>query len=166
MISNISGSLKVAPLLLLRIRFLSAKKIADAKKFNLEYDELTQSISLADKLRWHRYHKGLLQKDVAEYLEIDRRTYIHYEAEEKDFYPVEHMEKLAELYGVPVEEFLDEYNLFLHNGQGKQIIAARKNLNMTQQAFADKLGVRLDALKKWEKDRVVMHKSTWEKYFK
>ena len=39
----------------------------------------------------------------------------------KDFYPKEHMEKLAELFEVPLEDLLDDYNLFLLRGQGEQI---------------------------------------------
>ena len=43
---------------------------------------------------------------------------------------------------------------------------ARKKLKMTQKEFADRLGVQLSALKKWEQDRVKMQKATWEKYFR
>lgn len=79
------------------------------------------------------------------------------------------MAKLAQLYDAPLEEFMDEYSLFIYNGQGgqgKQVVAARKRLEMTQKEVEDKLGVNLSALKNWEQDRVVMHKATWEKYFK
>ena len=33
------------------------------------------------------------------------------------------MEKIAQLFEIPVERLLDDYNLFLRNGQGKQIKA-------------------------------------------
>ena len=42
----------------------------------------------------------------------------------------------------------------------------RKRLKLTQKEFADRLGVQLSALKKWEQDRVKMQKATWEKYFR
>ncbi len=61
----------------------------------------------ADKLRWLRYQKGLRQRDVADYAGIDRSTYVHYEEYGKDLYPPEHMEKIAQLFEVPVETLLD-----------------------------------------------------------
>lgn len=49
------------------------------------------------------------------------------------------MEKIAQLFEVPVDMLLDDYNLFLRNGQGKQIKAIRTKLGLTQREYADKL---------------------------
>lgn len=76
------------------------------------------------------------------------------------------MEKIAQLFDVPVERFLDDYNLFLRNDQGAQIKAIRMKLGLTQREYADKLGVSLGSLKQWEQNRKQIFKSTWEKYFK
>ena len=76
------------------------------------------------------------------------------------------MEKIAQLFEVPVDMLLDDYNLFLRNGQGKQIKAIRMKLGLTQKQYADKLGVSLGNLKHWEQNRKQIFKSTWEKYFK
>ena len=84
----------------------------------------------------------------------------------KDLYPPEHMEKIAQLFEVPVDTLLDDYNLFLRNGQGNQIKAIRTKLGLTQKQYADKLGVSLGNLKHWEQNRKQIFKSTWEKYFK
>ena len=53
------------------------------------------------------------------------------------------MEKIAQLFEVPVERLLDDYNLFLRNGQGKQIKAIRMKLGLTQREYADRLGISL-----------------------
>ena len=66
-----------------------------------------------NKRRWYRYQKGLRQRDAADYAGIDRSTYIHYEEAGQDFYPKEHMEKLAELFEVPLENLLDDYKAAL-----------------------------------------------------
>ena len=76
------------------------------------------------------------------------------------------MEKIAQLFEVPVDMLLDDYNLFLRNGQGNQIKAIRTKLGLTQRQYADKLGVSLGNLKHWEQNRKQIFKSTWEKYFK
>ena len=75
--------------------------------------DASEITEIADKLRWYRYQKGLRQRDAADYAGIDRSTYIHYEEAGRDFYPKEHMEKLAELFEVPLENLLDDYKAAL-----------------------------------------------------
>ena len=166
LISNISGSVKVAPLQILQFPVVLPHKLQDAEKFNLQFSDFSEIAETADKLRWLRYQKGLRQRDVADCAGIDRSTYVHYEESGKDFYPPEHIERIARLFEVPVETLLDDYNLFLRNGQGDQIKAIRTKLGLTQRQYADKLGVSLCSLKQWEQNRKQIFKSTWEKYFK
>jgi len=141
-------------------------KFQDAEKFNLQFSDFSEITETADKLRWYRYQKGLRQRDAADYAGIDRSTYIHYEEAGRDFYPKEHMEKLTELFEVPLEDLLDDYNLFLLRGQGAQIKAIRQRLGLTQKAYATQLGVPLQKFKRWEQGSAQIFKSTWEKYFK
>lgn len=142
LISNISGSVKVAPLQILQFPVILPHKFQDAEKFNLQFSDFSEITETADKLRWLRYQKGLRQRDVADYAGIYRSTYIHYEEYGKDFYSPKHMEKIAQLFEVPVERLLDDYNLFLRNGQGKQIKAIRMKLGLTQREYADRLEQR------------------------
>lgn len=166
LISNVSGEIKAAPLQILQFPVLLPHKLQDAEKFNLRFSDFSEITETADKLRWLRYQKGLRQRDLADYAGIDRSTYIHYETYGKDSYPPEHMENIAQLLEVPVEALLDDYNLFLHRGQGEQIKAIWKNLGLTQREYADKMGVNLVLLQQWEQNRKQILKSTWEKYFK
>ena len=166
LISNISGAVKVAPLQILQFPVVLPHKFQDAEKFNLQFSDFSEITEPADKLRWLRYQKGLRQRDVADYAGIDRSTYVHYEEYGKDLYPPEHMEKIAQLFEVPVETLLDDYNLFLRKGQGEQIKTIRTKLGLTQREYADKLGVSLGNLKHWEQNRKQIFKSTWEKNFK
>ena len=164
--ANVAGTLKVAPLQILKFPVVLPHKFLDAEKFNLRFSDFSEITETADKLRWLRYQNGLRQRDVADYAGIDRSTYVHYEEYGKDLYPPEHMERIAQLFEVPVESLLDDYNLFLRNGQGNQIKAIRTKLGLTQKQYADKLGVSLGSLKQWEQNRKQIFKSTWEKYFK
>ncbi|MDY3955117.1 MAG: helix-turn-helix domain-containing protein [Anaerovoracaceae bacterium] len=166
MLSNLSGKIRLAPLEILRFPLLAPRKLLDAQKFNIRYTDPSQITEIADKLRWYRYQHALMQKEVAEQIGIDRNTYIHYEEYGRDYYPIEHMEKLAGLYGVPVEDLLDEYNLFLYKGQGEQIQKIRQGLGLTQKQYAERLGVPLDHLKKWEQNHVRIYKSTWRSIFR
>lgn len=113
LISNVSGAVKVAPLQILQFPVLLPHKFQDAEKFNLQFPDFSEITEMPDKLRWLRYQKGLRQRDVADYAGIDRSTYVHYEEYGKDLYPLEHMERIAQLFEVPVESLLDDYNLFL-----------------------------------------------------
>ena len=94
-------------------RYVKSCAASNAEKFNLRFSDASEITEIADKLRWYRYQKGLRQRDAADYAGIDRSTYIHYEEAGQDFYPKEHMEKLAELFEVPLENLLDDYKAAL-----------------------------------------------------
>jgi len=130
-----------------------------------KYADVSQLQSTADKLRWYRYHKGLLQRDVADWADIDRSTYISYEESGRDHYPIDKMERIAELLDVAAEDLMDDYNRFLYQGQGKFLKENRERSSLTQRIYADKLGVSLGTLKNWESNRVQMQKCTWVRLF-
>ena len=76
--ANVAGTLKVAPLQILKFPVVLPHKFLDAEKFNLRFSDASEITEIADKLRWYRYQKGLRQRDAADYAGIDRSTYIHY----------------------------------------------------------------------------------------
>lgn len=166
MIQNLSGAVKFSPLFIYSFPLLAPHHLLESEKFNLRFADPGTMTETADKLRWHRYRKAMLQREVADYIGVERSTYIHYETVGRDYYPIENMRKLAALFGVPVTELLDDFNKFLYYDQGKQIREKRMSLHMTQREYADKLGVSLCNLKKWETNRVRIFKSTWERYFR
>ena len=106
-----------------------------------------------------------MQKDVAEKIGIDRSTYIHYESTTHDLYPKDKLKKLAKLFGVNIKKLLNDYNLFLYKGQGKQIKALRNNLGLTVKAFAKLYNTTPNTVRNWENDKVVIFKSSWERLF-
>lgn len=105
----------------------------------------------------------LLQREVAEYAGLDRTTYIHYESRERDYYPADKLEKIAELFDIDVTDLLDDYNRFIYDGQGWKIRKLRKSMSLTQYQFGKLYGVSAGAVKRWESDQVTIFKSTWEK---
>ena len=166
MVSHKAQTIRVAPLYIHSFPLVVPHHILEAEKFNLSYASPSQIIETADKLRWYRYQHGLLQREVAFLAGIDRSTYIHYENDEVEYYPVEIMKKIAALYDIPITALLDEYNTFLYHNQGKQIKEWRKDLRMTQREYADYLGVSFGNLQNWEQNNVRMVKRTWEKFFR
>ena len=97
--------------------------------------------SIADKLRYHRLRKGLLQREVAEHLGIERTTYTAYEEGRRDYYPFSFLDNISSLFSINVHDLLDEYNAFLHNGQALQLKALRKQMGLSQSDFAAHFGV-------------------------
>ena len=77
--ANDAVSLKAAPLRILKFPVVLPHKFLDAGRFNLRFSDTSEIIEIADKLRWYRYQRGLRQRSVADYADIDRSTYIHYE---------------------------------------------------------------------------------------
>ena len=165
MIRHISGEMQFAPLLVYSFELLAPHHLVESEKFNIRFSDPKEITEMADKFRWYRYKKALLQREVADYIGIDRSTYVGYEKTGRGYYPIEHMEKLVTLFGIPVTDMLDGYNRFLYDGQGRQIRERRKHLGMTQREYAALLGVPLGALKRWEQNKVRIFKSTWERYF-
>ena len=163
MVRHAINEVAYAPLYIHSFRLVQPHTLVEAERFNIRYTDPVQIDNTPDKLRWYRYQKGLLQRDVADFAGIDRSTYGSYEEAGRDYYPIEHKEKIAQLFDVPVEVLLDDYNLFLYNGQGKQIKAMRAARNMTQAEYARRLGVPIGNLKQWEIDRVKIFKSTWQR---
>lgn len=134
-----------------------------AQKFLYENPDPDNLTTVSDKLKWYRYQNGLLQSDVAKAMEIDRTTYSRYEENVLDAYPLDKLEKAAELFKTDVTSLLDEYNLFLYNGQGEQIKRLRQSLDMTRSEFAGRLNVSLKTIQRWEQNTVRIQKGTFER---
>ena len=157
------GRFMFAPLYIHSFAFARPTKLTDAQRFMKQYSDPSKVDSIADKLRWYRYQKALLQRDVADAVGLERSTYINYEDSNRDYYPITYLERLAGLYGIKVTELLDDYHRFLYTGQSKEIKKVRKRLGITQGELAERLNVATGVVKKWEQERVRMTKSTWEK---
>ena len=148
-----------APFYIHSFHLVQPHTLVEAEKFNIRYSDPSKIDNTPDRLRWHRYRCGLLQRDVADFAGLDRSTYSSYEETGRDYYPIEKMLRISELFSIPVTDLLDEYNLFLYNGQGEQIKKMREARNMTQREFARRLGVPYGTLQQWEQNRVQCFKS-------
>ena len=166
MVRHISETVNLAPLIIHSFPLLAPHHLLESEKFNIRYTAPEQIDNIPDKLRWYRYRKALLQREVADYIGVDRSNYMSYEKIGRDYYPIRNRERLADLYGGPVVELLDEFNRFLYNDQGKQIREKRLKMQLTQRSYAARLGVPVGSLKSWEQNKVRIFKSTWEKYFR
>ena len=158
-----NGQTIYSPLAIHSFLFLRPKKLTDAEKFNIQYPNPAMLTTTADKLRYYRYKKSLLQREVADYAGINESTYIHYENPEHDYYPIDKLGRIAELLEVNVTDLLDEYNRFLYDGQGWQIRKIRKSMGLTQYQFGKLYGVSAGAVKQWESGKVRVTKGTWER---
>ena len=121
----------------------------------------------ADKLRYYRHVRGLEQQEVAVYIGLYRGTYAGYETPgARDYYPVDKLTALAELFNVPLEYLLDDYNRFLYKGQGRQVQALRERMGLSRRELADRLDIWPSTVRDWETESVRMTKQTWKKLFK
>lgn len=121
----------------------------------------------ADKLRYYRHVRGLEQQEVADYVTLHRGTYAGYETSgARDYYPLDKLQSLSELFDVPLEHLLDDYNRFLYEGQGRQVRAFRERMGLSRREFAEKFNVWTTTVRDWETESVRMTRQTWEKLFK
>ena len=157
------GKLIYVPLYIHSFRFLANRHLTKAQMYLYENPNPEKLTSVSDKLKWYRYQNGLLQSQVAKAIGVDRTTYSRYEENVIDTYPLDKLSKAAELFQINITSLLDDYNLFLYNGQGQQIKKLRKSLKLTQSEFAKYIDTSLGTLKKWEQNCVNIQKKPFKK---
>ena len=163
----VSNGKRLSLLIVFTINVNTPTKIVDAELFFKKYPSPDDAPSVADKLRWYRHKQGLLQREVADFIGVDRTTYFRYETTGlNNHYPKDKLLALAELYQVEVSNFLDDYNLFLYNGQATEVKKKREQLGMSKRAFARYLGVSKTAVINWENESVRISKKLWERFFR
>ncbi len=163
MYQNDNGNVRYAPLFIQTLRFINNCHLTKSKIFLSENPVPEQLETVSDKLKWYRINSGLLQRDVARAIGVDRTTYSRYEENVLECYPLDKLSKAAELFKIDVSLLLDDYNTFIYNGQGKQIKGLRKSMKLTQSQFAKYIKTPLGTLKKWEQNKVSIQKKTFEK---
>ena len=109
---NTRGGVRYAPLCVISFSLFTPKKPKDEQLLSACYEELQ---SPPDRLRWCRCRAGLIQREVAERVGVHRDTYMKMENGEVDYWPQLVVDKLAELYRIPMEDLLDDYNCFLND---------------------------------------------------
>jgi DNA-binding XRE family transcriptional regulator len=109
---------------------------------------------------------GLMQKEVAAQIGVNRGYYVRLEAGDLEYYPKEIVDKLAAFYLVPVDDLLDDYNRFLYYGQGRLIQKHRQSLELKKKPYARLMKIGIRSLQKWESNAKQISKKSWEKYFK
>lgn len=120
----------------------------------------------ADKLRCYRIKFGLLQRDMAEMLKIDRSTYARYESGAPTGYPINVIKKCAEIFGVGTDKLLDGYNRFIFDGQGEQVKRKRLESGLDRGVFGRLYGVSGNTVRRWENGEVRMSRKMWERIFR
>ena len=154
-----------APMYISSFQLLMPHSLVEADKFNNRFSLDNRPINTSDKLRYFRYKKALLQREVADFAGIDRCTYNSYESKIRDIVPLDKLSLVASIFEVDIVELLDDYNLFIYNGQGRQIKTLRLQLGQTQKEFGEKLKVNTSTVKKWENEKVRISKQSWMRIF-
>lgn len=121
---------------------------------------------MQNKLRYYRIKCGLLQKDMAELLKIDRSTYAQYESGAITSYPINAIKRCAEIFGIDADKLLDDYNRFIFEGRGEQVRRKRLEFGVTQGEFGKLYGVSKNTVRRWENGAVRMSRKIWERIFK
>ena len=76
------------------------------------------------------------------------------------------VDRLAQFYGVPEADFMDDYNRFLLGGQARFNRECRERQGMGQKAFAKFTGITLSSLREWESGKKTVSRKAWDQYLK
>jgi len=132
----------------------------EAQAFYRMYHSYADIPNPWDRLRWCRYSPDLLQKEVAAMVGMEEWLYQDLEsgAFHRSFTP-ELADKLAALFGIPVEDILDDYTLFLHRGGGAFLRRYREAKGWNRQQLADHAKVGCTSIRTWENgQKSISHK--------
>ena len=111
-------------------------------------------------LKESRENRNLTQEDVANILEIDRRTYNHYETKEK-IIPIKHLVALSKYFDVSIDYLFEFTKLVQYENvkdvdkieAGKRLKEFRKENKLTQQKLASILNTTFSSIAFNEKGR-------------
>ena len=138
---SFSSKVAYAPLYVHSFALCAPRKILEATQFHQRYRRYEEIASIPDRLRWCRHSKGLTQVEAAQKVGMTRHAYKAVEEGLTQRLEPEQAERLAQFYGVPVTDFLDEFNQFRYDGQAVRIRAYRELLGMEKSEFARMLGI-------------------------
>ena len=141
----------LTPLYILQVTLAGPRTTVEAQAFYRMYHSYADIPNPWDRLRWCRYGLDLLQKEVAAMVGMEEWLYRDLEsgAFHRSFTP-ELADKLAALYGIPVEDILDDYTLFLHRGGGDFLRRYREAKGWSRQQLADHAKVSRTSIRCWE----------------
>ena len=83
-----------APLYIHSVKLLQAYALLKTKKLYSVYNENSLPQNTSDKLKYYRYKRGLLQREVANFIGVDRKTYSAYESGLRNYYPLDKLSLL------------------------------------------------------------------------
>lgn len=156
--------MRYAPLYILSFALCAPRKILEAMRFQQHYRRYEEIQNIPDRLRWCRHSRGLRQVEVAEIAGVTRSVYIDIECGITQHIPRSMMERLADFYGVPMTDFMDEFNQFLYDGQANRIRTCREGMGLSQKSFSQATGIPLTSLRAWEDGTKVISRRCWEQY--
>ena len=141
----------LTPLYILQVTLAGPRTTVEAQAFYRMYHSYADIPNPWDRLRWCRYGLDLLQKEVAAMVGMEEWLYQDLESGifHRSFTP-ELADKLAALYGIPVEDILDDYTLFLHRGGGAFLRRYREAKGWNRQQLADHAKVGRTSIRCWE----------------
>jgi len=141
------------------------KKILKAKRLTTAMKLCTSELkTVADKLQYARLAAGLLQRELAEKIGIDRTTLISYENGQtvEENMIIDWLIEIALACGMDKHFCCSPYHVFIIEDAGKQIKQYRKNMGLTQKKFAEQLGVWTTTIRRWEQNVNKPPKHIWE----
>ena len=141
----------LTPLYILQVTLAGPRTTVEAQAFYRMYHSYADIPNPWDRLRWCRYGLDLLQKEVAAMVGMEEWLYRDLESGtfHRSFTP-ELADKLAALYGIPVEDVLNDYTLFLHRGGGDFLRRYREAKGWSRQQLADHAKVSRTSIRCWE----------------
>lgn len=153
------NAIQFSPLVVHSVKMAHARTHKEQSKIN---QTIPATATMSEKLRHYRHQASLYQIELAEKVGLHRTTYSYYEGKEMGEYPIETLVKIAACLNVDIKLLLDDYHLFLYEGQGAQTKSVRTMLMQTQEVFAENFGVTRETIKRWENEKARISRKDYD----
>ena len=150
--------------------------LKNLKNFNSEYNlyikdyipviDINENSSVGEQIKHYRQLKGIQQKDIAKYINIDR--YTMHQIENYEYKQLSNIKYIKEVLNyLDISDKIiwnDKYLEFICLNKQPEIKEFRMKYNISLQDLSTMLNVGISTLKQWEKNTSRISRKNFEKY--
>lgn len=153
-----NGKVEYSPLFCIKLKVNNYKHYS-FNAFN-EIDDTT----FGGAVKRQRIEKHMTIKQLANAVGISVDTLMRIEQNKYNLHNADKLKKLCDILDLDTRKICSPYQLFLLNNQGEQILTLRKSHNLSQKQLSKLLGVKRQAISRYENNINPIPYELWIKF--
>lgn len=153
-----NGKIEYTPLFCIKLKVNNYKHYS-FNAFN-EIDDTT----CGGAVKKQRIENHMTIKQIADLVGISVDTLMRIEKNKYNLHNADKLKKLCDILDLNAQKICSPYQLFLLNNQGEQILKLRKSHNLSQKQLGKMLGVKRQAISRYENNINPIPYELWIKF--